>query len=299
MLTKVLVAAAMLGLSMQAQQPRDTTFDAPVATVAPSPSGRRSIPLPAGATVLSVDVSPEAPLAAVLVELRGGGEHVQLWRAGESALTPIWTAPVDFRAAAIAWQHDRTALFVLGNRAHGGGAILRLEAPAGRGSALPWRASQVYSGPRELEGLSVGPRPFDTGNGLHERIFFGERLANGGYRVLSVTDTGQRLYQPIGPAQTQIHFADQGSDGPGLVAANSRPGAFDPSGHRMLWQDGQGCYGWALYGDKDWDKLASVTGIRQCGGWLAPTPNGLGLFTWQAGKAGVRLYLEHPLRSLL
>src|SRR6185312_8237850 len=162
----------------------------------------------------------------------------------------------------------------------------------------PWRASQVYSGPRELEGLSVGPRPFDTGNGLHERIFFGERLANGGYRVLSVTDTGQRLYQPIGPAQTQIHFADQGSDGPGLVAANSRPGAFDPSGHRMLWQDGQGCYGWALYGDKDWDKLASVTGIRQCGGWLAPTPNGLGLFTWQAGKAGVRLYLEHPLRSL-
>src|SRR6185312_2283545 len=36
----------------------------------------------------------------------------------------------------------------------------------------------------------------------------------------------------------------------------------------------------------------------QCGGWLAPTPNGLGLFTWQAGKAGVRLYLEHPLRSL-
>jgi len=255
-----------------------SVFDVPELPVAPSPDGPKQIVLAAGTKVVDFDVSPAGPRVALLVSNASGAAEVVSWKIGGTTTTRLWALPTGFTARSLAWHPLANAFFVSGPH-----AIFKVEDKAG-----VWTARQIYTTPREIRRLVPAPRPYDQGY----RLFFAVKSADGGYSIRSITETGAREYQAIGPKETMTKIPDAEGDPSEIVAPSALPVGFHPAGHLMLWEDGKGCFLVARYARDHWAKSARLFNRDICGGTVSATPNGMGILQWVKGHDGVTVFLD-------
>ena len=255
-----------------------SVFDVPELPVAPSPDGPTQIVLAAGTKVVDFDVSPAGPRVALLVSNASGAAEVVSWKIGGTTTTRLWALPTGFSARSLAWHPLANAFFVSGPH-----AIFKVEDKAG-----VWTARQIYTTPREIRRLVPAPRPYDQGY----RLFFAVKSADGGYSIRSITETGAREYQAIGPKETMTKIPDAEGDPSEIVAPSALPVGFHPAGHLMLWEDGKGCFLVARYARDHWAKSARLFNRDICGGTVSATPNGMGILQWVKGHDGVTVFLD-------
>ncbi|HVA64509.1 MAG TPA: hypothetical protein VNF74_12350 [Terriglobales bacterium] len=287
------LASALLLAAAPAQQSvptpaQDSTYNATVAPVRRSPPAAAHLLLSPGETVVALNVAAHAPIAAAIVAAAAGRYEVRLWDVAQNLSRTVWQAPAGTRLSALVWDPAApTAVLYLLARTSSQSQLLKL-AQANRG----WAATTLFASLPDLRRLVISPRPFDG----KLRLYFGQRKPDGSYRILSITAKGTRLYQLIGPKSTRIKINDPQIDGQptSIPVPSALPVSFHPAGNRLIWEDSHGCFQSLVYGFKDWNGVRSVAGGRLCGGgWLAPTPNGLGLLAWHSGTSGVTLYLDH------
>jgi hypothetical protein len=271
-------------------------FDIPEVNVSKSPSKPSSISFPGDEKVIDFDISPSGPFAAVLVENVNKTASIKFWNIGDKDFFDEFIISVGFRVKSIAWHPLANSLFIVAvkdNKNH----ILRVE-KAGKS----WTCKTIYSSPKQLRRLVIAPRPFITGNKDYYsyRLFFGMQTAENSYRIVSVTETGKKFYQVIGPDSTFTHFANPYSkssevdprlDPSHMVADFALPVSFHPSGKELIWNNADGNYFVASYEYMAWDKSKPSAFGSLKGGTITPTPNGLGFIHWQNDKPGIGIYM--------
>jgi len=267
-------------------------FDISEPEVAPSPDMEQSLLIKDAEGVLCFDVSPVAPVTAVISKNKSGQCNIRFWQIGESKFASECPLPVSFLASEIKWHPRASALFVMGYT--GKEYQIRRVEKSNNG----WETKPVYSSQHVLKSLVVCPRPLSyycaTGGYYNYRIFFGEAYEKDLFRTVTVTEHGGRFYQVVGPEKS---FTDLGKDEdprfnpPSKMKADwALPVTFNPAGNEFIWQDKKGDLYRAAY-DKAWgksDPLAEHIGPASS---ISITPNGLGLIRWQKDKPGIGVYL--------
>ena len=269
-----------------------SVFDKAELRVALSPAEARRVALPAGARVLDSDVSPTGPLAALLVLQGSGARQVLLWNLAQSETTKAWDVPASFAARALAWHPEGNAIFLAGPQGQKH-VIYRVDQAGGK-----WTARQIYSTAQEIRRLVPGPRPFTVGlaetpNPVQAyRLFFGLKQSSGSYAIHSITEDGKRDYQAIGPGASQTKSLDDEYPPSKIAASFALPVGFHPAGHILIWENDRHCFQTADYARDHWEGTAALFGREFCGGAVSATPNGAGMFHWEAGKEGLDLLLN-------
>jgi len=109
-------------------------------------------------------------------------------------------------------------------------------------------------------------------------------------RIVSVTESGKRFYQVIGPTKTATKIADDVSPSE-MVADWALPIAFHPAGHQLIWEDKNNNFFVARYNSSYWSEFKAIGTEIKSGGSVTPTPNGLVLLHWRKDQPGLGIYL--------
>lgn len=271
----------------------DGAFSIPELSIAASPQGASHYNFSKAEKIVDYDVSPAGITTAILVE-RAGKSVIKFWQIGQSALSDSCSLPDGFVARAITWHPQANALFVMG-AAKSNYQIYRIEKRKNG-----WFSAGIYSTVHRLRRLLVCPRPFITGynpkNGKEYfayRIFFGMDNGDKTFRIVSITEQGDRLYQVIGPAKTITNYEDfYAEEYPSTIVASwALPLSFHPAGHQLIWEDQNNNFNVAAYNSRSWGQSNLLKLAIKNSGTITPTPNGLGLVHWQKDKSGIGIFL--------
>jgi hypothetical protein len=269
-------------------------FSVPELQVNPSPTEEKSFTFPASEKIVDYDVSPEGMLVAAISANPMGKYSIRFWEIGEPKTEEGYLFPDGFLAKAIVWHPNAKVLFVMGQNGSKY-EIRRLERNNNK-----WDSHIIYSSDLPLRRLLVCPRPFITKSNFNNRteyfayrLFFGMDDGSGAYRVVTITESGDRFYQVIGSSKT---FSKAGDFGTGAEPSTiesywALPLAFHPGGHQLIWQDKNNKSQVAKYDSKYWGESKPLDVAVNNTGTITPTPNGLGLIHWQNGKQGIGIYL--------
>ncbi len=287
---RLLVSLVLMAAAASAQWQGDREVQ-----VRPSPGQPGEVRLPAGDTVVDLDVWSTGAEAAVLVRGSEGRDRVLFWTPPAAQLEPAFELPAAFEARAIACHPVSRTVFVSG-RFRQQFAILRYD-----GAGEAWRSQTIYSSSQELRRLLIGPRPFGTGYEPEQiaasqryRLFFGVRAADDSFSLRSITEEGRREYQVLGPSVSYIRLPtpDPEEQPAENFVASALPAAFHPAGHVLIWQDARRCFHQIGYAEQNWGKPGPLWHGRFCEGSLTVTPNGVGLIQWRPGLPGVSIFLD-------
>lgn len=265
-------------------------FDIPELTVIPSPSSLQLFSFAQSEKVIDYDVSPAGITIAAII--RGSDEKyiVKFWKIGENNIADSILLPDGLKAKAITWHPNAKVFFVMGEK-NGIYQILRIEK-----DNKSWNAKCIFSSSNQLRRLVVCPRPFIINSDYNlkkeyysYRIFFGMDNGDKTYWIVSVTESGKRFYQVIGPTKTATKIADDVPPSE-MVADWALPIAFHPAGHQMIWEDKNNNFYVASYDSKYWRDFKTIGTEIKGGGSITPTPNGLGLLHWRKDQAGLGIY---------
>lgn len=267
-------------------------FDIPELTILPSPETEQHFTFKQFEKVIDYDVSPSGMTVAAIVKGIDENYFIKFWKIGEIEIGDSFPLPVGFIAKAITWHPNADALFVMGEK-NGKYEIIRIEK-----NNKVWLAKTIFSTPNQLRRLVVCPRPFIIGSDQQTRkeyyayrLFFGMDNGDKTYRIVSVTESGSRFYQVIGPAKTATKFENAGAISSEIVAGWALPIAFHPAGHQLIWEDRNNNFLVASYDSKYWG-ISKTLGIAiKNGGSITATPNGLGMLHWQKSQPGIGVYL--------
>jgi hypothetical protein len=267
-------------------------YDIPELAVIPSPYAIQSFTFSISEKVIDYDVSPAGINVAALVSEPGGKYLIKFWQIGKSNISDSCLLPAGFKAKAIAWHPKANAVIVMGEKqvTH---QILRIQK-----SNKDWNIKSIFSTPNQLRRLVVCPRPFiidfdprSRVDYYSYRIFFGMDNGDKSYRIVSITETGTRFYQVIGPKRTISVFNDSYLQPSDMESDWALPIAFHPAGHQLIWEDRNHNFFVADYDYRSWGKSKPVTALINNIGTITPTPNGLGFIHWQKDKPGIGVYL--------
>jgi hypothetical protein len=261
-------------------------FDSAEPQIAPSPAAAIQVSLPEGLRVVDFDVSPIAPLVAVVVASSQSAQQIRLWNISNRQPELAFALPAGFNARAIAWHPLGNAIFVTGNQGQEF-SILRLDK-----KNAAWTSRRIYSSRREIRRLVAGPRPYQNGPVPSHRLFFGLRAPDGTYSVHSITEEGRIDYQVVGHRENFTHFPNEDRNPSELASPSALPLGFHPAGHLLLWEDARHCVQVARYDRDYWSKSAKLFNRDFCDGAYTFTPNGAGLIHWTPQTSGVELMLD-------
>ncbi len=271
----------------------DGVFAIPELQITPSPSNENHLTFATGEKVVDYDVSPVGITVAAIIAQPDGKDMIKFWQIGKSEFSDSFPLPEGLIAKAITWHPNGNTLFVMGAKGSGY-EICRIEK-----ASNTWRFKTIFSTPKTLRRLLVCPRPFITSydNKTEKeyytyRLFFGMDNSDQSYRIVSITETGHRFYQVVGPARTfsKISDFDASADPSKMSAAWALPVAFHPAGHQLIWEDKNNSYFVARYDSKYWGDSKPMNIGTKIIGSMTPTPNGLGLVHWQKGKQGIGIF---------
>lgn len=266
-------------------------FDIPELNIIPSPNKAHQIIFSLTEKVIDYDVSPEGITVAAIVKEIDEKYLIKFWKIDETEVANDLSLPEGLKPKAITWHPNAKVLFVIGEK-NGIYQIIRIEKDNKR-----WNAKCIYSSPQQLRRLVVSPRPFiiDSDHKNEKeyysyRLFFGMDNGDKTYRIVSITESGNRFYQVIGPAKTATKYEDVGAQPSDMVADWALPIAFHPAGHQLIWEDKNNNFFVASYDSKYWGNFKTIGTAIKVGGSVTPTPNGLGLLHWQKDKPGLGIY---------
>ncbi len=265
-------------------------FDIPELQITPSPESMQQYTFSDSERIIDYDVSPAGMNVATLVAEKNGICFIKFWKAGEKEISQSFALPDGLVAKAITWHPNANALFVMGVK-DSKYQIFKIK--TGEKKLI---CKSIYSSPNQLRRLVVCPRPFITGNPYTiefytYRLFFGMDKGDKSFRIVSITENGNKFYQVLGPATT-FTKADTEEPAPSEMETDwALPIAFHPGGHQLIWEDKGNNFHCASYNSRYWGKSRPMDlGVNKIGS-ITPTPNGLGLIHWQNDKPGIGIYL--------
>ncbi|HAN77612.1 MAG TPA: hypothetical protein DCQ31_07475 [Bacteroidales bacterium] len=283
-----------------AEQTLSGVFDIPELYVTPSPHDTCSYSFPATEKVIDYDVSPLGNTVA-LITRENERYALKLWEFTKLEISDICELHQGFEPKAIVWHPQANAIFIMGS-GNSEYQILRLEKNGDN-----WSTKKIFSTSNVLRRLVACPRPFITeyNNQTRKetytyRIFFGMENGVNSFRVVSITEKGDRLYQVVGPSNTFSQAAefDAGLN-PSEIESNwALPLGFHPAGHELIWQDKQNKFHVAKYSSKAWGESKPLN-INITSGTITPTPNGLGFIHWQKEKNGIGTYIIQNKKEII
>lgn len=271
----------------------DGVFDIPELNIQSSPDNISKLTFQENEKVIDYDVSPAGRIVAIITE-KELKSQIQFWDIEQTNISESYQLPDSFICKAISWHPLANALFVMG-AVNSEYRILRIEKNSGE-----WTNKCIFKSSQQLRRLVSCPRPFITGYDAQTqkshyayRIFFGMDNGDKSYRIVSITEFGNRFYQVIGPAKSFTSYEELKADMPPsqIESTWALPIAFHPAGHKLIWEDKNNNFSVATYDSRAWgdSKLINV-GLKK-GGTITPTPNGIGLLHWQKENSGVGIYI--------
>jgi hypothetical protein len=258
----------------------------PIRSAAPSPAVRGEFLLPAGVRPVAVAPSLTGPDVALLLVDGAGKSSVVLWTAGTERLASVGSLPDGFEGKSIA-RHPRTGVVYVAARAAGRSRIYAFS--PGEAEDAP---RVIYETPREVNRLTIGPRPFQLDADPYYRIFFAAKSADGTTSTRTITEEGKVEYQVAGPAQSVEPMPDEEFAPSSLPASFAAPTAIHPRGEPLLWQDQSGCTHAVRFAyQQNWYDDRPLRGVP-CRGVVRIPPNGRGYYAWTGGTPGIVIYDE-------
>ncbi len=267
-------------------------FEIPELKVTASPAAAQSISVNPAEKVIDYDISPAGPIVAAVISDASQNYSVKFWQIGQPKLSDSCSIEKGFKITAIAWHPRATSLFLIGikdQQYH----ILKIE----KGED-GWLTKSIFSTPNECRRLVPCPRPFIVGNAYSDtkesysyRLFFGMATEDHSFRIVSITESGKRMYQVIGPKKTFSTFDDADGEPSTMEAPWALPIAFHPAGHELIWEDNKNNFFVADYARRWWGNSQAIPKNLLTGGSITPTPNGLGFLHWKQEKPGIGLFL--------
>ena len=270
----------------------DGIFSIPELSVVPSPDAEQSFTFQTGEKVIDYDVSPSGLKVAVLTEKSAGKGILKFPEFQKGGLPDSLVLPSGLNTKAIAFHPMGNVIFIMGenNLQY---QVFRIEKIKG-----VWNIKKIFNTVNPLRRLVVCPRPFitsynaDFSHAYYQyRLFFGMDNGDKTYRIVSITENGNRFYQVVGPSRTFTKPGEDGEPPSTMEAAYALPVAFHPSGYQLIWEDKSDIYKVATYDAKFWGNSKPLNIKFKKNGTITPTPNGLGLIHWQKEKPGVGIYL--------
>jgi hypothetical protein len=267
----------------------DGVFDIPELNILSSPDKSSKLTFSSNEKVIDYDVSPAGRNVAILTK-KETKNQLQFWEIGNPKTSETYLLPDGFSCNAVAWHPFANALFVMGS-INAEYKILRIEKKSSN-----WTNKCIYKTSKQLSRLVTCPRPFITGydsktqkNGYSYRIFFGMENKDKSFRIVSITEFGNRFYQVIGPAKTFTTFEESEEEiiPSELTSSWALPIAFHPAGHKLIWEDKNNNFNVATYDSREWGVSKPINGGFKKDGSISPTPNGLGLIHWQKESSGI------------
>jgi hypothetical protein len=261
-----------------------------------SPDEARQIALSAGEKATDFVISPTKPLMIVLTEQANGQSCIKIWDIGIHDIT-AYRLPEGFKGKSIDIHPVRDIFFVLGIDANGEHKILRISQ-----TKDTCQYAFIFSSAQALKRLVVGTLPFHMPGGVAYRLYMGMEYEQDKYRIVTVTEYGERFYQVIGPKEsiTTAEELDSDFEPSDLTASYSLPVDFHPTEHQMIWEDEQHNLYHADYDTETWGRgyhKLSVSSILN--GSIALLPNGLGVVCYKEGRNGVGIYLFHAKKETI
>jgi len=276
--------------------PIDDVFSIPELSVQSSPEKSYLYIFSASENVVDYDVSPAGRVVAVIVK-KADKSYLKFWKLGSKEISETYPLPDNLDAKAIVWHPTASAIFVMGS-IDANYHIYKVEK-----NKEAWTSKSIFSSPKQLRRLVACPRPFITKwnfqtrkEHYNYRLFFGMDNGKNGYRIVSITDNGDRFYQAIGPAETATDSIESEKlyeeEYPSHIKASpyALPLAFHPAGHQLIWEDNNGKFQVAIYDEKYWIESKPLA-LNVKGGTITSTPNGLGFIHWQKDKPGIGVFL--------
>jgi Protein of unknown function (DUF3160) len=273
-------------------------FDIPEIFVNPSPVNPQSIALNQDESLIDFDVSPAGLIVASLVS-SPGKNFIRFWNINQDFFFDEISFVSGIIPKSITWNPQADAIYVVATE----GAeykIIRFDKENGN-----WAAVVIFSSTSQIKRLVFCPRPFIVSYDDNQkasifsyRLFFGLQKPDNSYRIVSLTEFGNKFYQVIGPAATFTHSRSEEEDPSKLKSEWAVPLAFHPSGRYLIWNDSNGDFQVAEYASKYWAfskpvylGLKSGKADKMTGGTITPTPNGLGFIHWQKNKQGIGIII--------
>ena len=269
-------------------------FDIPELNITPSPNSSQSISFESNEKAISFSVSPIAPIVAVLIE-KSGKYSLKFWEINKKEFSESFDLPESSIETEVCWHPCGKTLFVV-SKNEKSFQILNIQKDGSK-----WNSKNIYSDEHEIKNLVMCPRPFvvgDESKGKENaefyayRLFFGLGTRDKTFRIASITETGSRFYQVIGPTESITHYENVGEQPSEMKADWALPVAFHPSGNELIWMDKSERLYVAEYSSKCWSSEYNRIEQHQIKkGKIEPTPNGLAWLHWVNGKPGVGIYL--------
>ncbi len=282
------------------QKPQDTCgiasgiFSISELAINPSPANEKSFTFSSSEKIIDYDVSPVGINVAALVSGSENRYLIKLWQIGKGEIADSCDLPKGLIAKAIVWHPRANSIFVMGQNGVNH-EIYRVEK-----SLNSWKCNRIFTTNNRLRRLVICPRPFLTSwdsdankETFVYRLFFGMDNGNQSYRIVSVTEFGNKLYQVVGPAKTmsKAEEFEAGANPSEIVSEWALPLAFHPGGHELIWEDKTNAHHIAEYELNSWGKSKPLNIAINKSGTITPTPNGLGFIHWENGKPGIGVYL--------
>ena len=273
-------------------------FTYPELFVSRSPGEKHEFVLSAGERVVDFTLSQLEPVVFILYEESGGHRNgIISWHIGKEGQEFSYPLPDNFKGSRIVKHPREEALFVMGTVGNKY-EIIRIEQKSSR-----WQHTTIFSSESALKNLIITPRPYImtermiSGSYRERRVFrlyMGMENKEGGYRIVTVTEEGERPYQVVGPEATMTTAENMDADvNPSDISAGyALPVAFHPAGHQLIWEDEQHNHYVATYWGESWGGYSPLESDMDSIGVLVPIPNGLGFIHYRHDRNGVGVYLR-------
>lgn len=296
---KYLIIGSAIFLSWVSISICGSSFDVQEKAITPSPNNEKQLSLSKEVKVIDFDVSPITAVVAILASDKNDiSNKVIFWDFPHADRKPTsWTIPRGIIPESIVWHPSEHKFFVLGTQ---GKEHLILSVSFHEGN---WEPKIIYRTSEFLRRLVVGPSLFEISYNeqsaekitttLSYRLFFGVRLPNKRYKIQTITENGEKLYDVLSPEKPgKVKSPDEPGYSPTLYARSALPIGFHPAGHLMVWEDESHHFYLAEYGRDTWAKTRPIDKELK-GGSITLTPNGMGLIHWRSGIPGVTLIYDH------
>ncbi len=267
-------------------------FDIAELSIAASPIEDKHFRCSSAEQIIDYDISPKGGSVAVITKDAAQKARIKFWQINENKIADSCLLPNGLVPQSITWHPRANALFVMGLQ-DGKYHIFRFEK-----NGSNWNNKTIFSSPNQLKRLVACPRPFITSyDNKNEnkyyayRLFFGMKNGNETFRIVSITENGNRFYQVVGPASTITKPNEDEMEPSKMESDFALPIAFHPAGNALIWENRRGKYFVANYESKYWGNSNPMNIAINTGGTINPTPNGLGFLHWQKNKKGVGVYL--------
>ncbi len=269
----------------------DDVFDIKELTVIPSPNTISALKFVEDENLIDYEISPKGETVAILIHnKKSNNASIKFWNLNTKKVFDNFVLPKNIIVKSISYHPTANSIYILAKKQN----LFTIYRVSKSGES--WEIDSVFSSNKELTKPIFAPRPFIIAyDRASEKEIYNYRLFlgmgdNGNFRIISITEKGERLYQVVGPSKTLSKREDFDAEyNPSEIISNwAVPVAFHPAGHKLIWKDKNNNFNIISYDSECWGQSKPM-GISISNGNIIPTSNGIGLIYWHKDISGVEV----------